>query len=237
MISLETVIPSILAHATASPAREMCGLLTVPAGKLRFMPCRNVAEHDTEFEIHPADYIAAEADGIIAVVHSHLHDSPEPSMADRVGCERSGLPWVIVSVTTGALKIVEPEGYAAPLIGRPFVHGVLDCFALARDYYATQGIAVLDFDRRPDWWDKGDDLLRPESFSKAGFVIVLDGSLKANDGIIMQNGHTAVPNHVGVYLGDGVMLHHPGGRLSCRVPYGGYWEKVTRYIVRHRSLC
>lgn len=237
MIALDAVLPSIMAHAGASTAREVCGLLTVPAGKLRFMPCRNVAESDSEFEIHPEDYITAEAEGIIAVVHSHLHASPEPSMADRVGCERSGLPWVIVSTLTGAVKVMEPEGYRAPLIGRPFAHGALDCFALARDYYAEQGIAVIDFERQPEWWEKGDDLLHPAHFAKAGFVVVTDGSLQAHDGIIMQNGRTAVPNHVGVYLGDGILLHHPGARLSCRVPYGGYWEKVTRYVVRHLSLC
>lgn len=238
MIDFSPIMPAIMAHLQATPEREACGLVTVPKGKLKFHPCRNVASSSVEFEVHPEDYIAAEQDGIVAVVHSHLHASPEPSVPDLVGIEKSGLPWLIVSVLSGASKVVEPSGYKAPLIGRPFVHGVLDCFALARDWYAEQGISVLDFDRAPAWWESGEtDLLTPENFAKAGFVIVGDGSLKAGDGIIMQNGNTDVANHVGIYLGDGIMLHHCSNRLSCRQPYGGYWSKVTRYIVRHESKC
>jgi proteasome lid subunit RPN8/RPN11 len=228
---------AMLAHAQATPNRECCGLVTVPNGKLTFHACRNVASSDTEFEIHPEDYIAAEADGIVAVMHSHLHSSPEPSMPDLVGCEKSGLPWFILALPSGAYKVIEPQGYKAPLLGRPFVHGVLDCFALARDYYAEHGINVLDFERTPHWWETGGDLLTPENFALAGFRIVTDGSLQEGDGIIMQNGKTANPNHVGIYLGDGILLHHCGNRLSGRSPYGGYWSRVTRYVVRHESKC
>lgn len=226
-----------MAHAQETPDRECCGLVTVHHGRLVYQRCRNVAHADCEFEIHPEDYIAADAFGIVGVVHSHLHGSPEPSMADRVGCENSGLPWFIVALTTGAYKTIEPTGYQAPLIGRPFVPCVLDCFSLARDWYAGQGIAVLDFEREPAFWEKGIDLLTPDNFAKAGFRVVTDGTLRQGDGIIMQNGKTAVANHVGVYLGDGVFLHHCANRLSGREPYGGYWAKVTRYIVRHESSC
>lgn len=232
-----SILAEVVAHASETPDRECCGLVTAPRGKMAYRRCRNVAHGAGEFEIHPEDYIAAEADCIIGVVHSHLHGSPEPSMADKVGVERSGLPWLIVSLPNGAYRVVEPSGFEAPLLGRPFVHNVFDCFSLARDYYAGQGIEVLDFERTPNWWEGEDDLLTPENFAKAGFVIVSDGTLQAGDGIIMQNGKVDKPNHVGVYLGDGVMLHHPGERLSHRTPYGGYWQKVTRWIVRHCSKC
>lgn len=237
MTDFTPILAEALAHAGETPARECCGLVTVPAGKMTYRRCRNVAADASEFEIHPEDYIAAEVEGIVGVVHSHLHGSPAPSMADLVGIERSGLPWLIVSLPNGAYRVVEPTGYQAPLLGRPFVHNVFDCFSLARDYYASKGIAVLDFERTPNWWEGDADLLTPENFTKAGFVIVTDGSLQADDGIIMQNGRTAKPNHVGVYLGDGVFLHHPGKRLSHRAPYDGYWVKVTRWIVRHESKC
>lgn len=237
MIDFMPLFDQILSQALASPAREVCGLVTVPKGKLVYRPCRNVAHSSQEFEIHPEDYIAAESEGIIGVVHSHTHGNPAPSMADLIGCDKSAVPWLIVGVPTGAYQVIEPSGYKAPLIGRPFVHGVLDCFSLARDYYAERGIAVCDFERVADWWEHGDNLLTPENFAKAGFIVVTDGTLQKHDGIIMQNGLTSVPNHVGMYLGDGLFLHHSGGRLSCRQPYGGYWEKVTNYVVRHQSLC
>lgn len=235
MIDFTPIFEKVFAHAMETPHREACGLAVVPYGHLIYIPCRNVASSDQEFEIHPEDYLNAKDKGIVAVVHSHLFGSPEPSMADKVGCEKSGLPWLIVAVPNGAYAIVEPENFKPPLLGRPFVPGLLDCFSLARDYYAQQGISVLDFAREEDWWDKGQSMLTPENFELAGFHVVTDGSLQKDDGIIMQNGKTSVPNHVAVYLGDGMMLHHQGNALSCRTPYGGYWQKNTNFIVRWKG--
>lgn len=237
MIDVKPVLSAVLKHALQTPERECCGLVVVPYGHPIYRPCRNIAESSTEFVIHPEDYVKCEREGIVAVVHSHLHNSPEPSMADLVGCEKTGLPWLIVALPSGSYKQIEPVEFKAPLIGRPFVAGVLDCFSLARDYYALQGIEVPDFQRTAAWWDKGEDLLTPENFQKAGFRVVTNGSLEKDDGIIMQNGATNVPNHVAVYLGDGLMLHHSGNALSCRTPYGGYWQKNTNFIVRHESKC
>ena len=36
-------------------------------------------------------------------------------------------------------------------------------------------------------------------------------------------------------LGDGLILHHLQGRLSSRDVYGGYWQKITTHILRHRT--
>jgi len=238
MIDLTPIFDKILAHAQETPERECCGFATVPKGKLRYHPCRNIAVSALEFQIHPEDYIKAEADGIVAVVHSHLHGSPEPSMADRAGCEKSGLPWFIIALPTAAYKVITPEGYKAPLLGRTFTGGLLDCFALAKDYFASIGIDVPEFEREPDWWEDPDtNLLIPENFAKAGFRILPSESLMPDDVIVMQNGVTAKANHIGVYLGDGVFLHHSKDRLSCRQPYGGYWQKNTSCILRHESRC
>ncbi|UCV26806.1 C40 family peptidase [Ferribacterium limneticum] len=237
MIDVRPFFEQAFKHAQETPQREACGLVVVPYGHPIYRPCRNIAETDVEFVIHPADYLKAEREGIIAVVHSHLHGSPEPSMADLVGCESTKLPWIIVALPSGAYKQIEPTDFKAPLIGRPFVPGVLDCFSLARDYYATIGLDLPDFARDGAWWEHGEDLLTPDNFWKAGFRVVTDGTLRMDDGIIMQNGITPVPNHVAVYLGDGLMLHHSGNALSCKTPYGGYWQKCTNFILRHESKC
>lgn len=237
MTDFVPILDKIIEHALETPQRECCGFAVVEKGKLRYFPCRNVATSNTEFIIHPEDYVRADELGIVGVVHSHLNGSPMPSMADLVGCEQSGLPWFIVAIPNGAYHRFEPTHYKAPLHGRPFVHGVLDCFSLARDYYAEIGVEVLDFEREDEWWLKDRNLLTVDNFEKAGFRVVTDGTLQEHDGVIMQNGKTDRPNHVGVYLGDGVMLHHTGDRLSCKTPYGGYWAKNTVFIVRHVSKC
>lgn len=158
-------------------------------------------------------------------------------MADLSMCETTALPWLIVNYPTGAHKLITPEGWKAPLIGREFRHGVLDCYTLVRDYYRTLAIDLPDFDRDDDWWLKGGDLYRM-NFEAVGFVMIGDGTcrdLRVNDGVLLQIA-SPVPNHAGVLCADGQILQHCQGRLSSRDVYGGYWRHHTTHVLRHRSL-
>ena len=228
-------------HAIAEFPRECCGLVAIIKGKERYLPCRNIAESQYEnFVLHPEDYSKAEDLGeVVALVHSHPNGSVRMSEADRVMCNQSGLPWVVVQVSgdpplVQQMKRYEPDGYVAPLVGRQFSHGVLDCYALIRDYYQRElGIELPDFDRRDNWWNKGDNLYM-DHFRDAGFDPI-KGDLQVGDVIIMQV-RAPVPNHAAIYLGNGQMLHHMYGRLSTREIYGGYYQEITRVIVRHKSL-
>lgn len=220
-----------LAHALRDMPRESCGLLIVRKGRQVYRPCRNIAEGTDQFTINPDDYEAAEAEGeVIAVVHSHPNIPPDPSQADRVGCEASGLEWHIVNVPTGAWYSFRPTGYVAPLVGRVFSHGVLDCYAIIRDWYKQErGVDLLNFDRRDGWWHRGQNLYL-DNFGKAGFERVED----LHDGavLLMQVG-SPVPNHAAVYIGNDMILHHVQGRLSSRDIFGGYWRKCTTHILRY----
>lgn len=73
-----------------------------------------------------------------------------------------------------------------------------------------------------------------ESFGRAGFDKVDAEDLRPNDCFILQIG-SPVANHCGVYLGDQKFAHHAMHRLSTVDVYGGYWHKITRAVVRHRS--
>ncbi|CDH24888.1 putative phage minor tail protein (phage tail protein) (fragment) [Xenorhabdus bovienii str. kraussei Becker Underwood] len=52
------------------------------------------------------------------------------------------------------------------------------------------------------------------------------------DVIIMQV-QANEPNHAGVYIGDGLMIHHMYGQLSNRVPYSGYWQERAIITLRY----
>jgi proteasome lid subunit RPN8/RPN11 len=256
-VSLEPqVLADFKAHAVAEYPRECCGLAVVFKGRQIYVPCRNQAETPAEhFILHPEDYAAAEDRGeIIAVLHSHPNVPARASEGDRVSCEGSGLPWYIVSVmpseTEGQppepreVNSIVPEGYEAPLVNRPFVHGILDCYSLCRDWYKREhGLVLPDFERRDAWWNDGSSSLYEQHFAEAGFEVVtrtikenLD-VLRPGDGILMQiDARNQVPNHAAIYLGDGLMLHHLYNRLSSRDVYGGPWLDYTRAIVRHRNL-
>lgn len=133
---------------------------------------------------------------------------------------------------------ITPSGWTAPLIGREFHHGVLDCYTLVKDWYAiNRGITLIDGDRPDDWWLKGQNLYL-ERYESAGFrrVPLSDDKrpdeLAEGDMLLMQI-CSPVPNHAAVWLGDGTILHHLAGRLSSRDVWGGYFRKHTTHALRY----
>jgi cell wall-associated NlpC family hydrolase len=151
-----------------------------------------------------------------------------------VACEASGVPWFIVSYPNGQWFELSPKGYVAPLVGREWSHGVLDCYSIVRDWYAQErGLSLPDFQRFDEWWRRGENLY-VDNFGAAGFAVVEPDDLLVGDVFLMQV-HSEVPNHAAIYLGDGLILHHLQGRLSSRDVYGGYWQKITTHTLRHQS--
>lgn len=241
--------------------REACGLIVNIKGKPHLVPCENKSKDDNQFVISPEEYAKVEDEHeIIGVFHSHVNESSRASEVDRVSCNASNLPWVILSIYENPengkvevhdFNVIEPDGFIPPLVGRSFHHGTLDCYGLIRDFYQRElGIGIPDFEREDGWWDKEDSgELYLENFEKAGFVKIGEGEeLKFGDVILMQY-RSDKTNHGGVYLGDqplksqpelhpltGAMLHHAMPRLSERVLYAGYWKDITRMVVRHKDL-
>ena len=238
-------LKAIKAHAIAEYPRESAGLVVAVGRKEIYRPCRNLASGDDHFMIGAEDSAAAEDAGqIVAVVHSHPNATAQPSQADRVACERYGLPWLIVSVMPGPevaeIRRIEPEGYEAPLIGREFSHGVLDCYAIVRDFHRRElGNELPDHDRADEWWNDGTSNLYLDQYEKDGWVPVSEGEpLKVGDMVLMQiRSGNGVPNHAGVICGFEAgrphMIHHLHGMRSERVPYGGYYAEVTQLVVRY----
>mgnify|MGYP000915975667 CR=1 FL=1 len=203
---IDQVRAAIAAHAQAQFPQECCGLVVrLPSG-VAYAPGENLAPGPQDaFVLAPHSWAAAEDEGqILAVVHSHPNASAHASMADRVLCERSGLPWLIMGWPSGVMTRLDPVGWTAPLIGREFHHGVLDCYSLIRDYYGQElGLVLPDYPRSDDWWDKGQNLYR-DNFASAGFVEV-QGQPDQHDVVLMRVG-ARVDNHAGVFV-DGCFWH------------------------------
>jgi proteasome lid subunit RPN8/RPN11 len=244
--TIAALVPYVLIHAQAEAPRECCGVaVAVPDMPLVYMACKNVARESEHFVIDGASYAAAEDTGqIIAIVHSHVYEPPIPSLADLTGIERTQLPWLIVNHPLGTHTITRPSGYEAPLLARPFVHGVHDCYALVRDHFATLGITLRDYARTYGWWDdaNGPDLYR-ENFEAEGFVVIERGtmdrdkltSLQPND-LILMNIRAQRDNHMAVYLGEGVILHHLIGTASRREAYQEFFQRRTTAVLRHKTF-
>ena len=181
--------------------------------------------------LHRDWYTVAE---VAAIVHSHPGYSANPSMADRAQCEASGLPWVIVGLPSGHLVELAPSGWSAPLEGREFHFGVLDCYTLVQDWYhRTWGLVLPDFERADGFWERGEHLYR-NGLAEAGFVVSPTREPQVGDGLLMRVNSPEVDNHAAVYLGEGMMLHHLWGQPSRVERWDWPWQRRTTAIVRQR---
>jgi len=93
---------------------EGCGLLAKKDGVEFFMPCKNIAsemEDEITFALNPVDYAACEDNGaeILAVIHSHVMGSSDPSEADKDNCRIFMLDWYIYSIQDDSWYFMETE--------------------------------------------------------------------------------------------------------------------------------
>ena len=232
----DAICAEILEHAQSDDRRECCGLVAVVKGRRRYFPCRNIADTpDEHFVLSGEDYAQVEDQGeIIAIVHSHPVTNPAPSDADRVACEKSGLPWFIVNPKTEEWGYCEPDGFELPYVGREFVFGVVDCYALVRDWYGKEfGLRLSDYQRRDKFWERGENLYL-DNFHRENFHKVPFDELQYGDALLMQL-ESSLPNHAAIYIDDQQILHHIQGRLSSRDVLGSYYTKNTAMVLRHES--
>lgn len=233
----------IIKHAEEAYPREACGLLVddLGLGRRVYIQCRNnAAKPEYHFIINPTDEVEARSRGAVAaVIHSHPDAFPYPSEADRVHCNRSGLPWFIIGVQQGKadpqLHGFLPAVQKTPYLARPFVHGVQDCYQLVKDYYAQEfGITLTAYHREDGWWESGTSSMYEENFEKEGFFPVTLDTIQVGDMIVMQV-RADVPNHAAIYVGNEKILHHLYGRLSTEEIFSPFWQKLTVYVMRHRG--
>ena len=93
---------------------EGCGFLLERGGNEFFYPCKNIASHiqdDITFAINPLDFAACEDSGadILAVIHSHVEGSAEPSEADLNNCKLYMMDWYIYSIQDDNWHFMETD--------------------------------------------------------------------------------------------------------------------------------
>ena len=227
------MIDEIAEHFKDWYPKEGCGIIGIVKGKKKWFPCKNIAEEGEDFAIDPNEYlrIRKQAD-IYAIVHSHPNGTNEPSENDIKYCNVMGVRYWVFDYPGMNLNIIEPETYFNELVGRDYEFGVKDCLEAVRDHYKKY--LNIDLPKRlpylDDWWEKGHNYFTEEHLSEWGFTKV--DNPEPQDILIFTMG-TDVPNHCGVYLGDGIFFHHAVNRLSCREHLYPLWKKYLTGIYRY----
>lgn len=217
-------------HALSEFPKEAVGLVIDGC----YHPQENIAENpEKDFRVKTFPLL-----GLQAVIHSHPNTlKAVPSALDMQSQIETAVPWGIIPVKkdwAGEVMWFGDQVPLLPLLGRPFLHGVLDCYELLRSYYKMErGITLLQFPRDAEWWhqEDGPDLLSPDNFKKAGFEEIDYSELQVGD-VILAAIRCPKVNHCGVYIGKGLVLHHLYDRLSKREPLGP-WTKFCRYYLRY----
>lgn len=225
----------ILAHVFQEAPKEACGIIA----KGRYHPCKNI--HDSpidHFAIAPKDYARIEKKGDIQTVfHSHVGSFNKFSPHDARVCRQMNVPWLMYCTGTDEWHYADPTGNA-PYLGRQWHYGIQDCYSLARDFYLRElAIELDDFERKEEFeWTNPNWNMFEENLESQGFI-TCDSPGKKGDIFLMQL-DAPHPNHFGVLVEPerNIFYHHLLDRLSEANVYGGYWEKNTSKILRHKEL-
>jgi len=228
----------ILAHArrlaAMSPPEEMAGV--VVDGE--FHPLNNQAEDRSgNFRIDTDQLKSFQK--IEAIVHSHPGGPAFPSLEDMRQQQASALPWIIAVVPTALNPTIVEDvfiwGEDPPVLDwtAGYRHGVSDCYALIRGWYAAhRGISLPEFPRHWEWWLDGHDLYA-EGLVRAGFTRLAPSEVPEPGDVFLASVRAPVINHAGIWCGDGLIAHHLAGRKPrdpCRLPVREPAERWRKFI-------
>ena len=235
-------------HAEVEYPREAVGVISLDG---EYIPLENVHPHpEREFSISEDDdlqYATLDDDGnpkVAAVIHSECYEAGTvdatligPSRKDMEQCIATRCTWGMIPCIGGRAENPLYWGdflLDTPLLGRPFVPQVTDCYNSIRSaYWQWYGIKLPEFPRDWSWWKEGGNLYA-EGFSKAGFKVIDFAELMPGDVVLAQL-RSPVPNHAVIILDAGLMFHHPQQMLSVREPFGR-WRHYGVEALRHTSF-
>ena len=220
-------------HAGNCQPLESCGVIADE----EFIPIPNLATDPNFFVMDMRAFCRVAKDRkVTAIVHSHIHVPPIAGDADRAMCEKSGLPWVIVSWPFGTHCVIQPKGEGQPLVGRSWAWGANDCFSLIRDgFHHYTGILIHDYDREWEFWKRKVALIENQ-VDASGFVRLPPHTPPQHCDLFGMRVKSDVINHLALFLHPDKILHQFQGKLSVRELYDGTYQSLTKLHLRHKRF-
>lgn len=230
------LLNQITSLALETPDKEVCGFICASGRDVTVVPMKNLHEKpEDNYEIDVREYLKLKETGtLVASYHSHPNGSLSPTAPDIASSEELQLPSMIFGTPMQDMICYIPKScHFRDLAERPFIPTLFDCLTLCEDYYEKiKQIELKKMFRTFRNWNKVAKLI-PNFMIENGFEKVLKPT-KEGDVVVMafDNG---IPIHTGLYMGDGIMIHQQIDVESSFTPYGGYWERSTCFVMRHKS--
>lgn len=233
---------------------SVCGAVVGAMDAPEYVPVSDFSVRSREdFRVDESAALRLERryDALLGIVISHPSPAPRaaapepllftPSAAEMAAQTAMAVPFgVIVCTRSVAYKPwwFGDQCPTLPLVGRPFRHGVTDCYSLVRDWARLErGIAIPDFPRDWNWWLKGKDLYTA-GFYEAGARSIPRSEAAPGD-VILCRVRSKVPNHAVCLMEDGWVAHHFGSfvpydpKALSRIQRAGRWlRKLGTHALR-----
>ena len=176
-------------------------------------------------------------ESVVAIVLKKTDDNVSTlELEERTELNDSKILFVTVGSSKNISEVFIPNEYFenAKYEGRPFLHGLFDCYTLIRDYYKREFNIFLptNMQRNWNWWSQGENLY-VDNAKYHRFEEVTD--IKKHDVLVMKIG-SPVPNHGAIYLGNNKILHHAAGRFSTIQTLTNSYKQKISVIYRNKSL-
>lgn len=159
------------------------------------------------------------------------------STANREEMNENNLALTIVGKDKDHSKSFLPDRYFENVSyeNRIYIYGMLDCYTLLRDYYRdTLGVWIpSNIDRSFGWWHNGRNLY-VDMYGQYGFKEVTGDKIKIGDALIFKFDR-GMPSHSAIYIGNGKMLHHMIGRMSCVEDFDGIYKVSLVGVLRYNG--
>lgn len=124
------------------------------------------------------------------------------------------------------------------LLGRKYVDGKQDCYGLLVSYYKdNHGILLKNFARPNQYWYRRDfNLIDRMVFEDSWIAQGLNvRHLQIGDALLFAI-QSQYANHIGVYVGNGMFIHHLYGRFSSAEALTDSWSSRLLMVVRHKDF-
>jgi len=240
----------IKAHAEENRKQESCGFV-LSEGIVR---CANVSENPaSHFTISPFEYLkTSRQEKIKAVYHSHVSAKNFFSDEDKKMSRGHNLPFVLYHLGSKSFLCFDPKKERIVDIDKKFELGKRDCYTLVKDYYKKLGVKVSGNNDLGEKWLKKNPYLIQDLFDLNQTALDLGVNdpertvvekewtgmdmLKKHDVIVFEMIKGDGPCHVGVYLGDGIMYHHPRNRFPTTEALSPVVQRKIYKVYRHTQI-